>query len=172
MSTRSATARELDDSHTRAADERNALESLMPDHLETWDAVIGARCNLLLEGQPSATRPILALLTRCLPPVASNLPGRCSRDLPMLDAGALVLHDIEMLTADQQLRLLRWMDLPRCPQVVATSSRAVFPLVLKGLFAEALYYRLNTILVRVNSAALRKASARRQNAVHPVVTIV
>ena len=47
--------------------------------------------------------------------------------------------------ADQQ-RLLQWLEeAPQRPQIISTSSRALYPLVGAGRFSEDLYYRLNSV---------------------------
>jgi hypothetical protein len=58
----------------------------------------------------------------------------------------VVLHDVEHLRPADQQRLLRWLeDGPQRPQIISTSSLALYPLVGAGRFSENLYYRLNSV---------------------------
>jgi len=65
----------------------------------------------------------------------------------------VVIREVATWSLDRQEALLtRLNELSRCPQIIATSSIKIFPLVTQGLFLEALYYRLNTILLDVEKA--------------------
>jgi hypothetical protein len=58
----------------------------------------------------------------------------------------VVLHDVEHLRPADQQRLLQWLEeAPQRPQIISTSSRALYPLVCAGRFSESLYYRLNSV---------------------------
>ena len=74
-------------------------------------------------------------------------------DVPLSTLGAertVVIRDVATWCLDPQEALLTWLSQPgRRPQIIATSSIKIFPLVTQGLFLEALYYRLNTILLDV-----------------------
>jgi DNA-binding NtrC family response regulator len=62
--------------------------------------------------------------------------------------GTLILEDVAALSRDQQTALLQWLeDVGRSVQIIATDTEPVFPLVEKGRFLDALYYRLNTVLL-------------------------
>jgi transcriptional regulator of acetoin/glycerol metabolism len=50
----------------------------------------------------------------------------------------------------EQAALLEWLDGER-KQVVSTTVDPLFPLIARGLFDEALYYRLNVMLMRIDS---------------------
>ena len=54
------------------------------------------------------------------------------------------------LDRHEQAALLRWLDADR-KQVVSTTAQPLFPLVARGLFDKALYYRLNVMLVSIDS---------------------
>ena len=70
--------------------------------------------------------------------------------LPTDACGALVLQNVCALDRHEQAALSRWLDASR-KQVVATTVDPLFQLVARGLFDEALYYRLNTMLMRIDS---------------------
>jgi hypothetical protein len=60
-------------------------------------------------------------------------------------------------------RLLGWIDGNGSRmQIISTSKHPLFVAVTRGLFDEALYYRLNVILVRVNSNEPPELSADAQ----------
>jgi hypothetical protein len=62
------------------------------------------------------------------------------------DAGTVFFHDVEHLRPADQMHLLRWLEnAPHRPQIISTSSRALYPLVRAGRFSEDLYYRLNGV---------------------------
>jgi transcriptional regulator of acetoin/glycerol metabolism len=50
----------------------------------------------------------------------------------------------------EQAALLKWLD-TRAAQVISTTTHPLFPLIAGGLFDEALYYRLNVTLMRIDS---------------------
>jgi transcriptional regulator of acetoin/glycerol metabolism len=61
-----------------------------------------------------------------------------------------VLRNVGALDQSNQSSLLRWLDGGQ-RQVVSTTVHPLFPLVARGLFDEQLYYRLNTMLIRLDS---------------------
>jgi hypothetical protein len=107
------------------------------------------RVNVLLIGPDGIVenvldmvRPTLSTPTQCWragAPLALTSPSR---------AGTLILREIGTLPADDQLRLLQWLDdlSPRA-QIISTSSSTLTSRIQCGRFLEALYYRLNTVCV-------------------------
>ena len=74
----------------------------------------------------------------------------------------MILRDVTGLTASDQKRLLAWIgSTGSLTQIVSTTERPMFALVAQGLFDEALYYRLNVILIRVESRHARGLTADR-----------
>jgi hypothetical protein len=71
---------------------------------------------------------------------------------PALGEGAtIVIRDVATLPLSLQEAWLARLNAPQAhhTQIIATSSIAVFPLVLRRTFLEDLYYRLNTVLLDV-----------------------
>ena len=103
--------------------------------------------NMLI--QRRSKRETEAALAILLPHLGRPISTWQGDSAPPVDGCAtLVVADVDGLTPNQQCRLLHWLDArPRRVQVVATSATPVFPLVQFGLFSEALFYRLNTILI-------------------------
>jgi len=62
-------------------------------------------------------------------------------------AATCVVPNALVLTHDQQLALLRRLNRRSYLRLVTLSAVPLYPLVQSGHFAEALYYRLNTITV-------------------------
>jgi len=126
--------------------------SLLDSHYTEWRLLSEQPCNVLLEGTVGATDAVLRLLHPHIgKPIAQHDPPAVF-DLPSGEARALVLRDAPALSRDDQRRLLAWMDGKGSrTQVIATASRPLFPLVAAGLFENALYYRLNILLMRVGA---------------------
>lgn len=116
-----------------------------------WRAVCLARQNLLLEGPKAATEAVLLELQPHLR--AESAGARRHRRLERPDGeGAVILREVSTLTTSEQSRLLNRLNAaPGRSQLVSTSSEPLFAHVESGLFAEALYYKLNVILMRVGS---------------------
>lgn len=112
-----------------------------------WDAAVASQLSVLLTGPGSTTadwihhmRPRLAL------PVIEVACDAGVRTTGLDYAGTVVLHDVEHLRPADQRRVLRWLEkTPHRPQIISTSSCALYPLVGAGRFSENLYYRLNSV---------------------------
>lgn len=126
------------------------LRKFSPGLTGEWRSVCTARHNVLLEGPAASTEAVVRLLEPHLrEPVAWKRP-RAPLELPTGECGALVLQDIAALGGEEQTRLLGLLDDgTRRKQVVSTTTHPLFPLVARGLFDEALYYRLNVVLLHV-----------------------
>jgi hypothetical protein len=114
-----------------------------------WESVVKGRCNLLLEGPKEWTE---ALLWNLAPQLEAPVIWATSRGLRRLPGRCctLVLQDVAALgRLDQQL-LHDWLDDGR--QVISTTMHPLFPLVVRGCFDEALYYRLNVVRLHDASA--------------------
>ena len=73
-------------------------------------------------------------------------------NLPSADVGALILTDAGALSGDDQKRLLDWINAEGSrTQIVSMTERRLFALVQSGVFDEALYYRLNLMLLPIGS---------------------
>jgi hypothetical protein len=113
-----------------------------------WRMLRAARPNILIIGADEAVSPAVSAIVGVLPGAVARLAPNAP---PPHDGVAemLIMPDIAELTAERQREWLAWLDSVegRRPQIVATSAVPLYPLVVSELFLEALYYRLNTILL-------------------------
>ena len=120
-----------------------------------WRSVCLRHHCVLLEGPEEVTESVLSLLK---PHLRTPVVWTCSpslREFPAAPSGALVLRDVAALGQQEQTRLFRWLDDPRGPkQVVSTTAHPLFTSVARGHFDEALYYRLNVIRLCVALKAI------------------
>ncbi|MGB2714485.1 MAG: sigma 54-interacting transcriptional regulator [Vicinamibacterales bacterium] len=103
--------------------------------------------NVLLTGGHGATREVLARLLRDVGgPILAWYPGE-RLILPRHPrVGTLILHEVGMMTEEDQLRLLDWLETrSRRIQIVSTTSAPLQPQVNAGNFNDTLYFRLNTV---------------------------
>lgn len=114
-----------------------------------WLSLSTRQHNAIFEGPEHATESLLLLLQPSLrtPAIWKRAPEPL--ELPGEEGGALVLRNVGALGRHEQAALSRWLE-ASLKQVVATTVDPLFPLVVRGLFDEALYYRLNTMLMRIS----------------------
>ena len=116
---------------------------------------IGAHHNLLLEGAETSTVAVLRLVAPVLPaPVMWKRPG-APFSFPADEIGTLILEDVDGLSPEEQTHLLRWIEARPHTKIVSTTARPLFALVETGRFDVALYYRLNVILLHLDSVLIR-----------------
>ena len=109
--------------------------------------------NLLLTGGDVVVQSVLeTLLSDLDQPIAFWSPGQRLVLPPKSRPAMMILHDVDALGFEDQLRLLEWLerDIGRT-KVVSTTSAPLMSLVDMGLFSDILYYRLNTVSVEVTS---------------------
>jgi transcriptional regulator with GAF, ATPase, and Fis domain len=110
--------------------------------------------NLLLIGPDTATRPYLDRLLASQSSVRSC--DSAAPRLPSEPVGGLVVRDVERLTRNHQHQVLEWLNGPGFhTRIIATSVNSLYPLVERGEFSDALYYRINivTLLLDESSAS-------------------
>ena len=121
-----------------------------PEWRQAWEG----HHNMLLEGPEDSTHGVLLLLESYLRKPVVWKRSRAPFELPAGEFGALVLQNVAALNREGQTALLRWLDDPADrKQVVSTTVHPLFPLVVHGLFDETLYYRLNVVLLHVDSSS-------------------
>ena len=112
-----------------------------------WDALVATRANTVVVGNEDAA---LGLLTAIWPtlqkPTCWVDAGRLS--LPRQSAGTVILESAHALSRAAQQQVFEWLDRDaRATRVLTTTPHSLFPLVEDGSFLEALYYRLNMLLL-------------------------
>jgi hypothetical protein len=128
--------------------ERNAWSGRMAMSelsLDDWRAMLTMRPNVLIEGPEAATEAVLrALRPHCAEP-ASDWGDMLGDQHPP----TLIVREVAALTATDQQRLQQWLDSGERSQVLSTTAQSLFSLVERGLFLEALFYRLNVVRLDV-----------------------
>jgi hypothetical protein len=118
---------------------------------EEWRLLRRWRPNVLLAGPGESTHAALNALAPCLrAPVVTWQTDRPLALPPSVPIGTLVLQEIAWLTRSEQQGLLDWIEQTSGgTQIVATTSVPLLPLVERGTFLDALYYRLNVIYLEL-----------------------
>jgi hypothetical protein len=112
--------------------------------------------NLLLIGPDAATRPYLDRLMTA-PSVRSC--DSAEPRLPSEPVGGLVLRDVERLTRERQDQLVEWLNGPGFhTRIVATSVTSLYPMVERGEFSDALYYRINMVTLLLEESSTSHTS--------------
>ena len=114
--------------------------------------LVGAHPNLLLEGAKVSTDAVLLQLTPHLCEPIVRMSAVAAFIPPVGEVGALILSDIDRLSRDDQSALLAWLaNTDSLTTIVSTTTQSLFGLVQRGLFDVGLYYRLNVMLLQVDS---------------------
>jgi hypothetical protein len=109
------------------------------------------KANLLVIGSESVVtkvvrRVIAGVTSSVVHPEAGQLPP--SEVWP--HSGTVVVHDVDTLDTLGQLRMSEQLAHGSASQqIISTASVPLFPLVEAGVFDGTLYYRLNTVYVRL-----------------------
>ena len=128
---------------------RASTEVLVED-LEDWKLVASVPFNVCLRGPQHTIHAALATIAASfVEPVVTVRGGAPLTVLPRSEAvGTLILHDLGVLSRDEQRRLMAWREERAVGvRVVSTTSAPVLPLIETGEFLESLYYRLNTVYI-------------------------
>lgn len=117
--------------------------------------------NLLLIGPDTVTRAYLDRLMASQPASIRSCDSG-EPDLPSEPVQGLVVRDVERLTREHQEQLVEWLNGPGFQtRIVATSGKSLYPMVERGEFSDALYYRINMITLLLDeSAAIGTATSR------------
>ena len=117
-----------------------------------WNSVCAKQHNVVFEGPERETEGLLQLLEPHLQAPAVWKRAPMPLELQTDECGTLVVQEVSALGRHEQAALLKWLDRPGDRrQVVSTTIVPLFPLLARGLFDETLYYRLNVVLLLVDS---------------------
>ena len=124
-----------------------AVPPRLPIPAGDWQTLVGTRANTVVVADDDAAMSVwTAVWPSLLKPVYWIDADRLS--LPRQSAGTLILQRAHALSGSDQQRMFDWLDRDaRVTRILTTTPRALFPLVEDGTFLEALYYRLNMLLL-------------------------
>jgi hypothetical protein len=140
---------------------RVTADSSMDHSPLEWHILKTACPNVLVTGPTDAVERSLATLWPYLEqPVCCETPDTLLSSSG--DVRTFVIRDVDRLSASQQRQLALWLERSAATRirVVSTSAVSLFPLVAAGLFLEALYYRLNMLLLDAQPHSWRNDSAQ------------
>ena len=116
-----------------------------------WRALVETRASVLVQGQRAALEHFFEAVRPVLrPPVVIV---ECGPAISLKRAPTVVLANVDRLREADQRTLHAWATDARNAdvQLIALSSVPLFRLVQANTFDRELYYRLNTILVQLDS---------------------
>ena len=147
-------SQKLPESTPRVAGDRGLDELIdwasIEDDLEI---VRRTKANLLVIGPECL---VMNVITRVIADLPANIvspceAGRLPLSLLLLPLGAVVLRNLHRLNADGQVSLSDWLESATSErQIVCTASTFLLPLVDAGTFDRGLFYRLNTVSIRLD----------------------
>jgi hypothetical protein len=116
---------------------------------------LGTRTNLLIVGDDDV---VAGLITSLWPSLATPIAVRHRGERLLLSPTSppvttVVVYDVDTLTHHEQRALHHWIAANACTQVVSTASKSLWPMIQAGAFDEALYYRLNVVMLDTTSPA-------------------
>jgi hypothetical protein len=112
-----------------------------------WETFLTTRANTVVVGNEDAA---LGLWTAVWPTLQKPIywvdADRLS--LPRQSTGTLMLQGAHTLSESAQQQLFEWLEHDaQATRVLTTAAQPLFPLVESGRFLDALYYRLNMLLL-------------------------
>ena len=107
------------------------------------------RVNVLVVGADAEVATLITSLSPCFGTAVvvrrRGEPLRLSPTVPPVRTA--VVYDVDTLTSDEQKALSQWMTETNGARVVSTASKSLLSLVTEGAFNDALYYRLNVVMI-------------------------
>jgi len=116
------------------------------------DAVRQTRANLLVIGPAYLAMQVVRRVIADVPATicSPSDTGRLPLSRLWFPHGTLVFRDIDTLDAEGQALLFDWLEGASANrQIVSTATTCLMPKVNAGAFSRELYYRLNTIFIRL-----------------------
>lgn len=140
----------LTDSDILRRDQRKPTFRLVPP--TDWRVILRTRANVLVIGPKEALAAFLqSARSEMRDPVRTSGPTLA----PFLDGvRTLILTDVDALASTDQRRLRRWFDDRRTAdvQIISLTSEPLYSLVSANAFDAQLYYRLNTVVLELQTA--------------------
>jgi hypothetical protein len=134
-----------------------------------WHILRTAHPNVLMVGSAAVVEQSLtALMPHLGPPICfwtldTSLPSPG-------DVKTLVIRHVDRLSAEQQRTLSGWLEQAAVTRtrVESTTTVPLFPRIATGLFSDALYYRLNTLMWQCGTEQALGPRRRSDSAHAPV----
>lgn len=120
---------------------------------EDLEIVRRTKANLLVTGPEGLVMQIVRRVIADAPALIGVPcePGRLPLSLLPLPPVPVVLRDIDALDASSQVLLLDWLENHAGGRsIISTASASLLPLVETGLFDRRLYYRVNTVYIKLD----------------------
>lgn len=150
-------------SHERPEFSPRAAGRCGPDETVDWtsveddlEVVRETDVNVLVTGPDCLVAKVIRRVIADVPAsiVIPCQAGRLPLSRSSLPPGILVFRDVDALDADGQALLFDWLESPSAERrIVSTSSAPLLPLVKAGAFDGDLYYRLNTVYIKLGQEA-------------------
>jgi hypothetical protein len=120
---------------------------------DALDIVGNTKANLLIIGPEAQVMDVVRWAIAQVPAsiiVSASEAGRLRLRHLSLPGSILVLRDIDELDPEGQASLFEWLDTARGDQqIVCTASPLLLSMVNTGAFDSRLFYRLNTVCIRL-----------------------
>jgi hypothetical protein len=128
----------------------NLLTVDPPFAAHDWRILYDTAPNALVIGSPMTVDAAVARLLPLLQePILTWEPG-VLREPSLPRSGTLVIREVDALSSVQQRHLLDYLgSSTQRIRVISLASSPLYPLVERGDFLEALYYRLNVLCFHV-----------------------
>src|SRR4051812_21229465 len=132
--------------HTMRASDADIIH-LSEEHLLRRLTSRGIRANVLVTCRELQLQRVVSHLVEQIPPPVSVSVVTPDLKMPEIASGIWILHDVSLLTLEQQAEVAEWIIGPGAGvRIVSIASEPLWPLVASGRFVEKLYYQLNTIV--------------------------
>lgn len=118
---------------------------------DDWQLARASEANVLLIGRDPELGDAAVYLASAASP-AVTMWTTTVQPMPRQAANVVVVaRNVDGLGSKEQQELLRWLDLAAGQtRVISTASPSLWPMVRDGAFSLELYYRLNTVCVRLS----------------------
>src|SRR5438309_5522942 len=139
----------LKDKHLRLTAPKGMKDDqVSPDAALDWHIVRANRFHVLIVGAADAVEHSLAVLMPHSDPPVCWWTADTLLPSPR-DVRTLVIRNVDALSDMQQRELLSWLEQTAVAptRVISTTTVPLFQHVTAGLFLDALYYRLNTVML-------------------------
>jgi hypothetical protein len=140
-------------SHASPTDRFWKMEASLPvrNADDDWHLARASEANVLLIGRDPEVSDAAVYLASAVSPTVTMWTANV-QPIPRQATKVVVLaRNVDGLGPKEQQELLRWVDLAAGQtRLISTASPSLWPMVRDGAFNSELYYRLNTVCVRLS----------------------